>query len=102
MCVPVTLRGQLGNNHLQYALGRIIAEQCDLALECSSLVQHHKRLVRYLDLRGPSTLAQLHLYFPRAPLTIPGKTVNEPIEAYELGPHSGWEGQSFDLARVLA
>ena len=100
MSVNVTLRGRLGNNLFQYALGRIIATHHGLALQCAP-PPNARRLLRKLGVNSPSTLYELSHCFPDAPLSLPGDRVTAPVETFELRAGDGWEGQTLPLCSLL-
>jgi Glycosyl transferase family 11 len=103
MSVKVTLQGRLGNNLFQYALGRIIAESHGMELICE-----YPRSTQWIfmgqnqDIGPDATLIGLKEYFPNAPLCIPGRTIDAPIEVFATGMHDGWTGHTIDLQSVLA
>ena len=101
MSVRVSLRGRLGNNLFQYALGRIIAERHGFALECVSRARPTPTLSNGLELDGPATLFELASHFPNAPLSIEGAAYERPVEAYEVRHDQPWRGQTIDLVSVL-
>jgi hypothetical protein len=106
MCVTVTLRGGLGNNLFQYALGRIVAEHHGLALHCIREPAITDELVAMF---GPSadsgpevSLESAARYFADVQLDIPGTEISTPVDdiAEKYGPE--WGGQTVDLAAMLA
>ena len=98
MAVVVAMRGRLGNNLFQYAVGRIIAEQHGFALAC-----HTRPLGRteYLLNIPSARLTELSAYFPGAPLSLPGMVSTAPIACYDIDHRPGWDGQVFPLAAEL-
>lgn len=103
MCVVVTLRGRLGNNLFQYALGRIIAEEKGLQLECRRVQQPTPLHIGLgLDV-GPITILEgVAQYFPNAPLRIDGRRIESPVEQYEMEAGGLWRGHVLDLGEVLS
>jgi hypothetical protein len=99
--VQVALRGRLGNNLFQYALGRLVAEHHGLALECRVVDLPPEHPAHTLELAGPATLAELRDRFPGAPLCLPGEQFDQPVESFELG-QSRWGGQTVPLVEVLS
>lgn len=97
MSVHVILRGRIGNNLFQYALGRIIAEHLGLELTCH---QHPIPRAHSLGAQAAVTLTGWSEHFPNAPLFIPGRRVALPVEAYELH-RNDWHGQIVDLNSLL-
>jgi hypothetical protein len=102
MSVHVALRGNLGNNLFQYAIGRIIAEHHGYALECCTRPFGATQPGRFVKFSGPATLEGLALHFPLAPLRRPGRCVDAPVEQYDVdGDRNAWNGQRIDLAEIL-
>jgi hypothetical protein len=99
--VQVVLRGQLGDNLFQYALGRIIASHHGLALECAPPSTVRRRSRRRRPRPKASTLTEVTQQFPGAPLSLPGDHVAAPVEAFELKKGGDWEGQTIPLWSVL-
>jgi Glycosyl transferase family 11 len=104
MSVKVNLLERFGNNLFQYALGRIIAERHGLEFECRRLngLGAPTFMIRKQDTRSIATLDTLTKYFPGAPLRIPGRRVDTPVERFEMGPDSAWDGHMIDLQLILA
>jgi Glycosyl transferase family 11 len=104
MCVKVKFLGRLGNNLFQYAIGRIIAEHHGLELECEQIeVQKEKMFMGHKYDIGPiATLETLTRHFPGAPLRIPGRRVDTPVECFETGQDNNWSGQTIDFQSILA
>jgi len=101
MAVVVKFSGRLGNNLFQYALGRIVARELGLALECRSPVSRPWQLSGVdLDVGESSTLSALGSYFPNAPLRMPGSSIDTPQEWFETDPASEWDGQTIDLNEI--
>jgi hypothetical protein len=101
MCTKVMLRGRLGNNLFQYALGRIIAEHHGLALICQQLAMPEGHPGAQLTTSGPATLAGLSELFPGAPLRLPGAFHETPVQSFELSTGGSWSGHQIDLAETL-
>jgi hypothetical protein len=104
MCVKVNFLSRLGNNLFQYAIGRIIAEHHGLELECQQLHVPTEQIFmgRKYD-KGPiATLETLTRHFPGAPLRIPGRRVDTPVECFEMSQDNTWSGQTIDLQSILA
>jgi hypothetical protein len=109
MCVKVTLYQRLGNNLFQYAFGRIVAEHHGLALICRQIRYSYspQRLLSGQSDAGPAaTLEALAEYFPNAPLFVPGRIVDEPVERHEVSHardrSDEWDGHILDLDAMLA
>lgn len=102
MSVHVALRGRLGNNLFQYALGRLVAERHGLALDCRPVELPADHPAHASPLGGPAALADLREHFPEAPLRLPGREIEQPIEAFEIGTTAGWTGQTVPLSRLLS
>src|SRR5262245_6418473 len=90
MCVKVNFLCRLGNNLFQYAIGRIIAEHHGLELECQRLQAEQE-----------ATLEAHTRYFPEAPLRIPGRRVDTPVERFVIQDNT-WSGQTINLQSILA
>src|SRR5262245_14809266 len=101
MAVRVTFRGGLGNNLFQYALGRIVAQHHGLAMTCTSGRARSRSFNQLPQAMGDIGLEDLVEYFPNAPLELPGETVDNPVEAFELGEDRAWQGQTLSLTAVL-
>lgn len=103
MSVHVTFLGRLGNNLFSYALGRILAEELDLALICHSLPLASPSIGGIeMDVGSDASLEALGAFFPNAPLQIPGRTFCEPIDSFEIGvAPAEWRGQTIDLGKIL-
>src|SRR5262245_18334799 len=102
MLVQVLLRGRLGNNLFQYALGRIIAEHHGLQLVCTERPLRPEQPASALHMSGPSTLASLSRHFPGAPLRLNGHSFQTPVESHELERGGAWGGQTIALEHILA
>jgi hypothetical protein len=102
MSVRVTLLGGLGNNLFQYALGRIIAEHHGFALFCGDFPDQAPIPLWDAAKIPCSTLTELAAYFPNAPLHIPGRRYEQPLELYEVGRGKPWRGHTIDLAAILS
>jgi|SRR5215471_6968934 len=103
MSVVVTLFNRLGNNLFQYALGRLIAEHHGFELRCEYRPLEPPTFVGQPLNYGPAaSLPELAAHFPNAPLNIPGRQVDEPVESYEMAPGHPWQGQTIDLDSILA
>lgn len=90
MSVIVILAGHLGSNWFQYLVGRDLAERSGLALTCEVEYATRHRLPR---MGGPWTLADLASSFPNAPLSLPGISVEAPVETFQVSADSDWKGQ---------
>jgi hypothetical protein len=103
MSVKVTLIGRLGNNLFGYALGRIIAQQLRMELDCRQEVRSNpwRFAGKSLDVGISANLSDLREYFPNAPLHIEGRRFDHPIDRFELRPNEPWRGQRIDLQSVL-
>src|ERR1043165_4052305 len=99
MSVSVSMAGRLGNNLFQYAIGRIIAEELGLALNCSQVPARARRIVagQSLDVGPQATLTTMAGFFPNAPLQLPGRSAESPVESYEFRRGGEWTGQTIDL-----
>jgi len=105
MSVHVTLVQRLGNNLFQYALGRIIAEHHGLALHCVQRPYNywpHQSLGRRGNPGPTATLHGIAECFPSAPLDLRGRTVDAPVERYEIERGDGWKGHVLNLHEILA
>jgi hypothetical protein len=103
MSVKVTMLGRLGNNLFQYALGRIVAERHGLAFHCLWPQATRGSLWTWLSFgqpvdSGPTVkLRTVTQHFPNAPLDIPGREVEVPVDSFE----QGMPGHVLDLASIL-
>ena len=102
MSVVVQFVGRLGNNLFQYSLGRIIASQLGLALECWQSRPFTRSIAgQALDIGASARLADVAPFFPNAPLSIPGLRVETPVEKHEFVRGGDWEGHWLDIHRIL-
>lgn len=102
MSVAVSLIGRLGNNLFQYALGRIIAERHGIQLDCSQIYPTGQSLARAdLGTADGATITELSSFFPNAPLHIPGRRFESPVQSFELEGVDNWRGHLIDLDRIL-
>lgn len=102
MCVSVSMIGRLGNNLFQYALGRIIAQELRMELHCIQIPKAGVSVADEISEIGQSaTLTSVSDYFPNAPLSIPGRRYEEPVEMIEIVPGHEWRGHTIDLDRIL-
>lgn len=98
MSVTVEMIGRLGNNLFQYALGRLLAEERGLALECEQIPwTAHQFLGTSLDHGFDATLTGFLPHLPNVRLAMPGRSFDEPLKAYEFGSFDEWDGQTVDL-----
>ena len=84
--------GLIGNNLFQYAVARILAE--DLGFELN--VTHSIRLPK----RNIPQLNELLSQFDDAPLHIPGKSFNTPIDKTVFTGHCGFDGYHINLNKI--
>lgn len=102
MAVEVNFLGRLGNNLFQYALGRIIAEHLGLELRCRRVARPR---VEYpgaaTDGGSAANLESVSGYFPNAPMSLPGDSVDLPVESLEIDSRPGWTGHLIDLDSLL-
>lgn len=102
MSVKVRLIGRLGNNLFQYALGRILSQELDLALDCLQVPMQVPSIGgQVVEIGNAATLTGLSEYFPNAPLCIPGRCFEQPVESFEMAGSTTWRGQTIPLDRVL-
>jgi hypothetical protein len=99
--VEVTFIGRLGNNLFQYALGRIVAEHLGFELTCRESPLPPAAARSHKDTQS-ATLCSVASQFPNAPLSISGSRYSCPIEGFTLRRAGSWNGQTIDLAKVLA
>jgi hypothetical protein len=102
MSVNVLFRGRLGNNLFQYALGRILAENLGLALDCRYVAPLVPEASKYLKLAGPSRLDELLGYFPGVALRLAGIEAADPAQSFVVAQGKPWTGQKIDFAAILA
>jgi len=97
------MMGRLGNDLFQYAMGRILAEQLDFALDCRQEPTPPGRRIagRALDVGAQAALGDLTRFFPGAPLHMPGRRAGSPVQSFEWMPGVKWNGQTIDLPAVL-
>ena len=119
MSVRVLHVGRLGNNLFQYALGRIIAEHHDYALECLNTRLEDfcptggvpkdlgppgtmEYLAREYGVGASGTLQDLGTGLFTNALAVAGRRVRAPVEDHCIALGGGWGGQTVDLEAVLA
>lgn len=95
MSVEVQFRGRLGNNLFQYAFGRIVATELDLAFQCFRESRLSQRLVKR------ATLEDVVESFPNAPLYLNGRRVRSPTMSFCVGQR-GWQGQRISMSTMLS
>lgn len=101
MTVDVRFLGHLGNNLFQYALGRVLAEELGLALECRAAGQRpgFARVEQASGIRDQ--LWQLTEAFADVPLRLPGRTIEQPQYRHVTGEQLQWNGHGLNLAWLL-
>ncbi len=101
MTVEVTYIGHLGNNLFEYALGRILAEELDLELQCLpatdtpgwSKVEKASGIVDRLD--------GCFGRFADVPQHMPGRSIRHPQIRYVVGEKPHWNGSGINLDYLL-
>ncbi len=98
MSVTVQLIGRLGNNLFQYALGRLLAEELGLALECEQIPwKAHEFLGTRFDHGFDASLTEFLPHFPNVRLAHGGQSFDGPVKTYEFRSFKEWDGQTVDL-----
>lgn len=101
MSVEVRFLGHLGNNLFQYALGRVLAEELDLALDCvapgaGSAFGHVEEASGIRDRLWTLTDA-----FSDVRLRLPGRDIRTPQYRQVLGEQLHWNGHGLNLDWLL-
>lgn len=92
--IHLQMLGLIGNNLFQYAVARILAE--DLGFELK--VTHSTRLPQ----KNIPQLNELLAQFDDAPLSIPGKSFDDPVDRTAVMGHDGFDGYHIDLSKISA
>jgi hypothetical protein len=101
MSVTVQLIGRLGNNLFQYALGRLLAEERGLALECEQIPwKAHEFLGTTLDHGFDASLTDFLLHLPNVRFAMAGQTFDGPLKTYEFRSFDEWDGQTVDFGEL--
>jgi hypothetical protein len=87
--IELHMEGLIGNNLFQYALARILAEDLGYALETT-----HSP---YNPTTNAPWLVELMSYFHDAPLNLPGRSVDHPVDKTAWLGHEGFDGFRVDL-----
>lgn len=101
MSVETRFLGHLGNNLFQYALGRVLAEELDLAFNCVAAPERPgfanvERASGVVD-----RLWRLTDAFADVPLSLPGRTVTQPEYRHVTGEQLHWNGHGINLPWLL-
>jgi len=101
MSVELRFLGHLGNNLFQYALGRVLAEELDLALNCVAAVAR-PTFARVEDASGiRDRLWQLSDSFADVRLNLPGREIAAPEYRHVTGEQLQWNGHGIHLDWLL-
>lgn len=91
--VHLQMNGFIADNLFQYTVARILAEDLGYALQVSHSRMHpHTNVPRLLELMSR---------FRDAPITLPGKSFDQPVDATALIGHGGFDGYHLDLQGML-
>lgn len=91
--IHLQMNGFIADNLFQYVVARILAEELGYALEVAhSRMQPRKNVPRLMQL-----LSLCH----DAPLTIPGKIFNSPVDTTALMGHGEFDGFHLDLEGMI-
>ena len=101
MTVEVRYLGHLGNNLVEYALGRILAEELDLGMYCVpangqpgwSAVERMSGIV--------DRLSHCYEHFADVPQALTGPRIEKPQLRYVLNEKRGWTGHGINLDYLL-
>lgn len=101
MTVDVRFLGHLGNNLFQYALGRVLAEELGLALECQAAGERpgFARVEAASGIRDRLWL--LTGAFADVPLRLPGRAIEQPQYRHVTGEQLQWNGHGINLDWLL-
>lgn len=101
MTVEVRYLGHLGNNLFEYALGRIIAQELGLSLQCvpASDMPSWGKVERTSGI--VDRLNHCHDRFVDVHQSLSGRTVEFPQSRYVMGEISDWTGQGINLDYLL-
>jgi len=101
MSIELRFLGHLGNNLFQYALGRVLAEELDLALHCvaPSARPGFARVEEASGIRD--RLWQLTDAFADVPLDLPGRELIAPEYRHVTGEQLQWNGHGIHLDWLL-
>jgi hypothetical protein len=102
LTVEVRYLGHLGNNLFEYALGRILAEELGLAMQCLPasdipMWSDVERMSGIVDRLGACCKQ-----FADVPQSLPGKEGEGPQLRYVMGEKHGWTGHSINLDYLLS
>jgi len=101
MSVEVRFLGHLGNNLFQYALGRVLAEELDLALECVA-PGARPAFGRVEEASGiRDRLWTLTDAFGDVRLHLPGREIRAPQYRQVMGEQLHWNGHGLNLDWLL-
>ncbi|HMM77832.1 MAG TPA: hypothetical protein PJ986_19180 [Gammaproteobacteria bacterium] len=101
MSVELRFLGHLGNNLFQYALGRVLAEELDLALHCVAPTGR-PGFARVEDASGiRDRLWQLTEAFADVRLNLPGREIAAPEYRHITGEQLQWNGHGLNLGWLL-
>ena len=90
--IHLQMQGLIGNNLFQYAFARILSEDLGYALE----VTHSP----YKAKQNVPQLIELLSHFRDAPLSIPGKSFEHPIDTTAQVADDGFDGHCIDLEKM--
>lgn len=101
MSVEVRFLGHLGNNLFQYALGRVLAEELDLALDCVA-PGARPAFGRVEEASGiRDRLWTLTDAFSDVRLQVPGRDIRVPQYRQVMGEQLHWNGHGLNLDWLL-
>ncbi|MGE3775267.1 MAG: hypothetical protein AB7I32_20255 [Gammaproteobacteria bacterium] len=101
MSVELRFLGHLGNNLFQYALGRVLAEELDLALHCVAPAGR-PGFARVEDASGiRDRLWQLTESFADVHLALPGREIAAPEYRHVTGEQLQWNGHGINFGWLL-